>query len=98
MPAVAAALGKTCTVAVTDLLSQIGSGAQPVAVLPSAGLALRPAQARGGDALLRDLAARLRALPRPVIGRLHDGALLLDLRCLDDEAAFRESLARLAAP
>ncbi|MDA0220861.1 MAG: L-seryl-tRNA(Sec) selenium transferase [Proteobacteria bacterium] len=98
LPAVAAALGETCTVAITDLLSQIGSGAQPVAVLPSAGLALRPAQARGGDALLRDLAARLRALPRPVIGRLHDGALLLDLRCLDDEAAFRESLARLGAP
>ena len=33
-----------------------------------------------------------------MIGRLHDGALLLDLRCLDDEAVFRDGIARLAAP
>ena len=28
----------------------------------------------------------------PVIGRIADGALLLDLRCLEDEAAFLEIL------
>ncbi|MFI4986051.1 MAG: hypothetical protein ACHQF3_01285, partial [Alphaproteobacteria bacterium] len=37
-----------------------------------------------------------RALPIPVIGRLDDGRLKLDLRCLDDEQAFAEQLARLA--
>jgi L-seryl-tRNA(Ser) seleniumtransferase len=43
------------------------------------------------------LAARLRALPRPVIGRIHDGALWLDLRCLEDEAAFLANLKHPAA-
>ena len=42
---------------------------------------------------VHDLAERrrfppLRALPLPVIGRIADGALLLDLRCLDDEAGL----------
>ena len=40
----------------------------------------------------------MRALPKPVIGRVHDGALTLDLRCLDDEAGFVAQLDRLAAP
>jgi L-seryl-tRNA(Ser) seleniumtransferase len=30
-----------------------------------------------------------------VIGRLHDGALLFDLRCLEDEAGFVAQLDRL---
>jgi L-seryl-tRNA(Ser) seleniumtransferase len=34
----------------------------------------------------------LRALPVPVIGRVVEGALLLDLRCLEDEQAFLEQL------
>ncbi len=96
--AVAAALGEAFTVETVALKSQIGSGALPVDALPSAGLALRPAKARGSDAALRRLATRLRALPRPVIGRLHDGALLLDLRCLDDEAALRDGLQHLGTP
>ena len=62
--------------------SQIGSGALPVDTIPSAGLRLTGA---GGDAPDR-LAARLRALPLPVIGHVRDGALILDLRCLDRDA------------
>ena len=46
---------------------------------------------------MKALAAALRVLPRPVIGRIEAQALLLDLRCLDDEAAFREQLPALAA-
>jgi L-seryl-tRNA(Ser) seleniumtransferase len=65
--------------------SQIGSGALPLETLPSFAVALR---GPGLDAL----AARLRALPRPVIGRIHAGALLLDLRCLEDEAGFVANL------
>ena len=34
------------------------------------------------------LAAALRGLRRPVIGRIADGGLTLDLRCLNDEDEF----------
>ena len=37
----------------------------------------------------------LRRLPVPVVGRIEDKALLLDLRCLDDEDAFVANLATL---
>jgi L-seryl-tRNA(Ser) seleniumtransferase len=67
--------------------SEVGSGAAPTARLPSSGIALRPGSAK--------LAARLRALPIPVIGRLQDGALILDLRTLEDEAAFVAQLDKL---
>ena len=73
-----------------DCDSQIGSGALPTDTLPSAGLRLTGA---GGDAPDR-LSARLRALPRPIVGHIHDGALILDLRCLD---ADDDLLAALAA-
>jgi L-seryl-tRNA(Ser) seleniumtransferase len=70
--------------------SQIGSGALPVDLLASAALSL------GGKAL-EELAAALRALPRPIIGRIAAGRLLLDCRCLEaaDETAF---IAQLALP
>ena len=78
-------------VAVIDCASQIGSGALPVETLASAGLAISGA---AGDAPDR-LAGRLRALPTPVIGRIRDGALILDLRCLADDGALLGALARL---
>lgn len=78
-------------VTVIDCASQIGSGALPVDTLPSAALALT---GDGGDAPDR-LAARLRALPVPVIGRIRDGALILDLRCLADDGDLLGALTRL---
>jgi len=72
---------------VIECESQIGSGALPTQRLPSAGLAIRPGDAR--------LAARFRALPIPVIGRLQDGAFILDLRCLEDEMGFVNQLGQL---
>ncbi|MGF6254970.1 L-seryl-tRNA(Sec) selenium transferase [Ensifer sp. LBL] len=71
--------------------SQVGSGALPVDTIPSAGLRLTGS---GGDAPER-LSARLRALPLPVIGHIRDGALILDLRCLEVDAALIEALAAL---
>jgi L-seryl-tRNA(Ser) seleniumtransferase len=91
---VAGALGGTATVEAAACRSQIGSGALPLETLESAGLALRPAVPGGRG--LAALAAALRALPVPVIGRIRDGALILDLRCLDDEAALLASLAAFA--
>ena len=89
-PALAAAVGDGFTVDVVACQSQIGSGALPVETIASAALAIR------GRRRLDKLAARLRALPVPVIGRIERQALLLDLRCLDDEAAFVANLAALA--
>lgn len=69
--------------------SQVGSGALPTDTLPSAGLRLT---GEGGDAPDR-LAAHLRTRATPVIGRIHDGALILDLRCLPSDDALLSALA-----
>ncbi|TGN38122.1 L-seryl-tRNA(Sec) selenium transferase, partial [Paracoccus liaowanqingii] len=84
-----AALLSNHAVAVTDCASQIGSGSLPTDTIPSAGLRITGA---GGDAPDR-LAARLRALPRPVLGHIHAGALILDLRCLGADADLLDALA-----
>lgn len=94
LPVVGKAVGGGYAVAVTDCASQIGSGALPQQTIPSAGLAIRAQQ--GGGGALTALAAALRALPMPVIGRIEDQALVLDLRCLEDEARFVANLATLA--
>lgn len=72
--------------------SQVGSGAMPVDTLASVALKLtRPELRRPGKALQK-LAGALRHLPIPVIGRIDDDALWLDLRCLEDEAEFISNL------
>ncbi|MCS0504969.1 L-seryl-tRNA(Sec) selenium transferase [Ancylobacter mangrovi] len=91
---VAQVLGADFSVEVADCASQIGSGALPLETLPSAALAIRPAGGASGG-LLNGLAAALRALPVPVIGRIAEGALLLDLRCLEDPDGFLASLGAL---
>ena len=70
--------------------SQIGSGSLPVDRLPSAALTFTPRDGRGSQ--LDALSARWRALPTPLIGRISDGRLWLDLRCLEDEERFLEML------
>jgi L-seryl-tRNA(Ser) seleniumtransferase len=94
-PNVTAKLGDQYRVETASVSSQIGSGALPVEVLPSAALSIKAVN--GDDEPLRSLAERLRQLPKPVIGRLHNGAVLLDLRCLESihEDAFIEQLAEL---
>jgi L-seryl-tRNA(Ser) seleniumtransferase len=69
--------------AVEPCQSQIGSGALPVDLLGSYAITI-------GGGGLDTLSAWLRALPKPVIGRLGEGRLWLDCRCLEsgDEAAF----------
>ena len=79
-------------VSVAACQSQIGSGSLPVDRLPSAALTFTPHDGRGSR--LEALAARWRALPCPGIGRIYDGRLWLDLRCLEDETRFMEMLLR----
>jgi L-seryl-tRNA(Ser) seleniumtransferase len=86
LPGLRKYFGDTATTEVADCMSQVGSGSLPVDRLPSAGIRIT------STGSLEALAARLRALPIPVVGRIHDGALWLDLRCLEDEAAFAENL------
>ncbi|SAI66118.1 selenocysteine synthase [Bordetella ansorpii] len=91
------AVGAGYAVQAAPVFSQIGSGALPADHLPSHALAIRHAgSGRPGRHLAR-LETLLRGLPRPVIGRLADDALWLDLRCLEerDEPGF---IAQLAQP
>lgn len=78
-------------------LSQIGSGSLPIDRLESVALVMRPDARRNGG-VLHNIETALRGLPVPVIGRIADGALRLDLRCLSatDEADFLDQFAKLA--
>lgn len=93
LPDVAAAVAPRFTVEAVSLQSQIGSGSLPVDRLPSAGLAITATDGRGRT--LESLVAALRGLPLPVIGRVNDDRLLLDLRCLEEPALLTSQLAAL---
>ncbi|POS05397.1 L-seryl-tRNA(Sec) selenium transferase [Burkholderia gladioli] len=88
LPAFQRAIGEAYTVSAEPMFSQIGSGALPVDVLPSHGLVVRVASGKRGGRALGQLETRLRGWTRPVVGRIADDALRLDLRCLEaaDEA------------
>ncbi|MBG9386412.1 L-seryl-tRNA(Sec) selenium transferase [Caenimonas aquaedulcis] len=92
------AVGEGVAVDVAECASQIGSGALPVDTLPSSGLRLSPLNQRGGA--VDALADSFRRLPVPVIGRIRDGALWLDFRCLDEsqESEFTSQLHELQLP
>jgi len=92
--ALAAALAKSCpslAAAVVDGASAVGGGAAPVTEIPTALLRLvhpaRPAQ---------EMAAALRAGDPPVVARVADGALLVDLRTVapEDEEVLLSALVR----
>ncbi|WP_313701337.1 L-seryl-tRNA(Sec) selenium transferase [Achromobacter sp.] len=93
--ALAHAAGPGYAVEAVPMFSQIGSGALPIDQLPSYGLAVRHAGTGRPGRHLDRLETLLRKLPLPVIGRIADDALWLDLRCLEarDEAAFAAQLA-----
>ncbi|TDT51677.1 L-seryl-tRNA(Sec) selenium transferase [Enterobacter sp. AG5470] len=70
--------------------SQIGSGSLPVDRLPGAALTFTPHD--GSGRRLEALAKQWRSLPQPVIGRIYDGRLWLDCRCLENESRLLEML------
>ena len=95
-PVLQTAVGDAYAVTDEPVVSQIGSGALPVDTLPSHGLAIRVLKGKRGS--LDRLEGLLRGLPRPVIGRVSDKTLWLDMRCLSpsDEAAFADQWGKLA--
>ncbi|WP_280950372.1 MULTISPECIES: L-seryl-tRNA(Sec) selenium transferase [Rhodomicrobium] len=98
LPALSARLPGGLTAEIAPCHSQIGSGALPLDLMPSFAITFAAKQARGSGTRLEALAAKLRALPVPVIGRIADGRLWLDLRCLEahDEPALAAQFADLA--
>jgi L-seryl-tRNA(Ser) seleniumtransferase len=95
LPVVAEKIGDKFETSVAACASQIGSGALPTEKVPSAGLAIRVRGAKRGGRGLAALSITLRQLAVPVVGHIDDNALILDLRCLDDEKGFIANLAGL---
>lgn len=98
MPAIAGYIPKGLRAEVAPCYSQIGSGALPLDVMASFAITFMPAEGRGAGSRLEGLSSRLRAMPVPVIGRIADGRLWLDLRCLEpeDEALFIKQFVSLS--
>ncbi|ERT14799.1 L-seryl-tRNA(Sec) selenium transferase [Photorhabdus temperata] len=82
LPEIQAYYGDRFIVRSEPCYSQIGSGSLPVDRLPS--WALTFAAADGQGSTLEQLARCWRGLAKPVIGRISEGRLWLDLRCLED--------------
>ena len=99
-PILAAALGPVVEVSIQPCKSQIGAGSLPVDRLESLCLAIAPtlAKGKGSGTFCKRVADSLRGLPIPVIGRIEDGQVKLDLRCLDgpdNVDRFEAQLAKL---
>jgi L-seryl-tRNA(Ser) seleniumtransferase len=94
LSAVVEAVGAEADVQVIACASQIGSGSLPVDSLPSAAIAIT-SRAKTKSSFAQRIARAFRSLPVPVIGRITDGAFVMDLRCLDDESAFAAQLRHL---
>ncbi|MGE0627757.1 MAG: L-seryl-tRNA(Sec) selenium transferase [Hyphomicrobiaceae bacterium] len=98
LPAVSRIFEGVADVAVAPCESVIGSGALPTRTIASAGLAITPRREadKSRGLMPRHIADALLKLPVPIIGRLNNNAVVLDLRCLDDEAGFLADIERLA--
>ncbi len=71
---------------------EMGSGSMPSATLPSVAVEIRaPSQAA-----IQRFDSALRSLPVPVLGRIHAGSLLLDVRAIDDLAELLTNIKALA--
>lgn len=81
-----------CRVEVTDSECQIGSGSLPDRRLPSVAVTVT----HDDEVNVRSLLERLRALPTPVIGRINDGRLWLDMRGAERLDPLLENCQKLA--
>jgi L-seryl-tRNA(Ser) seleniumtransferase len=94
-PAIAKVVGPAFSVEIAECASQIGSGALPLEGIPSFGVAIRSVQSKGSGRAIGALSIALRKLPVPVVGHIADQSLVLDMRCLEDEASFVANLSAL---
>lgn len=90
-PALTVALGAAWKVTVEPVFSQVGSGSLPIDLIPSAALVCRFEHKKAGAAL-KGLATTMRQLPIPIIGRVTDNSLVLDLRSLESEGDFLDQI------
>ena len=99
LPYIKQALSSSAVVTIEECKSQIGSGALPLDLLESRALVIRPSnEVAGKDGFVTGLSERFRSLSVPVVGRIHDGALIFDLRCLqpNEENEFIGQLGQLS--
>jgi L-seryl-tRNA(Ser) seleniumtransferase len=75
MPLLQQHLGEGFTIHLEDANAQIGSGALPEEALPSRVIVIRHSQLSA-----EKIAAQFRAANTPILGRIRDGAFLLDVR------------------
>lgn len=94
LPHLARFAGAAFTARVEACASQIGSGSLPVERLSSSAIVLIPVSTKGAGRALEQLSHRLRSLEKPVIGRIHEQAMWLDLRCLRDDAELLAALGK----
>jgi len=72
--------GLDADIAVEECESQVGGGSMPLARLASRAVTIRPRSI--STAAFEE---RLRKLPLPIVGRVYDDRVALDLRTIDDE-------------
>ena len=99
-PAVSKALNGIAAVQVIDCKSQIGSGALPTDLLDSSGLSITPINAgnlqKDGKSMdLAIISEAFRSLALPVIGKMSNGRLVFDLRCLETPDELIDQLPEL---
>ncbi len=92
LPAVSQFLAGKAEVSISACKSQIGSGAMPVDLLDSLAIRIVPITTDQSDRRLMEIATDFRSLTVPVVGRIHDGSLYFDLRCLRDTEKFCRQL------
>lgn len=90
VPKIQAYYGDEWVIRAEPCSSQIGSGSLPVERLPGWAVTFTPQNGKGSA--LATLTQSHRQLTIPVIGRVSDGRLWWDLRCLEDENRLLQAL------
>ncbi|MCI5124972.1 MAG: L-seryl-tRNA(Sec) selenium transferase [Candidatus Electrothrix sp. AR5] len=84
-----------CTVQLTEVMSRVGGGAMPEQNLPSRAVTLQPLSMK-----LNRLEGKLRQLDTPIIGRVENDRLLLDMRTIraDELQLIAQGLCQALTP